>query len=54
MLLEDTIKEFLLELDIREASKITIRSYKNVLKVFNDYMCDNTNLIYNQWHNLGV
>ena len=44
MLLEDAIEEFLLELDIKGASKETIRSYTNALKVFKEYMCDNTNL----------
>lgn len=44
MLLEDAIEEFLLELDIKGASKETIRSYENSLKVFKEYMCDNTNL----------
>lgn len=44
MLLEDAIEEFLLELDIRGASKETIRSYTNSLKIFKEYMCDNTNL----------
>lgn len=44
MLLEDAIEEFLLELDIKGASKETIRSYANALKVFQEYMCDNRNL----------
>ena len=44
MLLEDAIEEFLLELDIKGASKETIRSYTNSLKVFKEYMCDNNNL----------
>ncbi len=44
MLLEDAIEEFLLELDIKGASKETIRSYSNSLKIFKEYMCDNTNL----------
>nr|WP_294572339.1 tyrosine-type recombinase/integrase [uncultured Romboutsia sp.] len=44
MLLEDAIEEFLLELDIKGASKETIRSYTNALKVFKEYMCDNKNL----------
>lgn len=34
MLLEDAIQEFLLELDIKGASKETIRSYTNSLKKF--------------------
>lgn len=44
MLLEDAIEEFLLELDIRGASKETIRSYRNSLKTFSKYMCDSTKL----------
>ncbi|MGG2467227.1 site-specific integrase [Paraclostridium bifermentans] len=32
------IEEFLLELDIRDASKETVRSYTNSLKVFSDYI----------------
>ncbi|GKZ02642.1 hypothetical protein ANS017_13140 [Paraclostridium bifermentans] len=38
------IEEFLLELDIRGASKETIRSYSNSLKIFSKYMCDSTKL----------
>jgi len=45
MLLQDTIEEFLLELDIRRASKEIIRSYKNALKVFKEFMGDNNNLL---------
>ncbi|MFR6016457.1 MAG: site-specific integrase [Paraclostridium sordellii] len=38
MQLKEIIEEFLLELDIRGASKETIRSYTNSLKVFSDYI----------------
>ncbi|MBN8047276.1 site-specific integrase [Paraclostridium bifermentans] len=44
MLLKDEIKEFLLELDIRGASKESIRGYSICLKIFNEYMCDSTKL----------
>ncbi|WP_270505830.1 tyrosine-type recombinase/integrase [Paraclostridium sordellii] len=44
MQLKDAIEEFLLELDIRGASKETIRSYSNSLKIFSKYMCDSTKL----------
>ena len=40
MQLTDIIEEFLLELDIRGASKETIRSYTNSLKIFSDYIGD--------------
>lgn len=40
MQLTDIIEEFLLELDIRDASKETIRSYTNSLKIFSDYIGD--------------
>lgn len=38
MQLNEMIEEFLLELDIRGASKETIRSYTNSLKVFSNYI----------------
>ena len=38
MQLKDAIEEFLLELDIRGASKETIRSYSNCLKIFNEHI----------------
>lgn len=38
MQLSEMIEEFLLELDIRGASKETIRSYNNSLKIFSDYI----------------
>lgn len=44
MLLEDSIQEFLLELDIKGVSKETIRSYTNSLKIFKEYMRDSTKL----------
>lgn len=44
MLLKDAIEEFLLELDIRGASKETIRGYSNCLKIFNKYIGDSTKL----------
>lgn len=44
MLLDNAIEEFLLELDIKGASKETIRSYTNALKVFKEFMRDNNNL----------
>ncbi|MBS6025738.1 MAG: tyrosine-type recombinase/integrase [Paeniclostridium sordellii] len=44
MQLKDAIEEFLLELDIRGASKETIRSYRDSLKTFSKYMCDSTKL----------
>lgn len=44
MQLKDGIEEFLLELDIRGASKETIRSYTNSLKIFSDYIGDNTRI----------
>lgn len=40
MQLNEMIEEFLLELDIRGASKETIRSYNNSLKLFSNYMGD--------------
>ncbi|MDU5020265.1 MAG: site-specific integrase, partial [Clostridiales bacterium] len=44
MLLKDAIEEFLLELDIRSASKETIRGYSNCLKIFKEYIGDSTKL----------
>ena len=44
MLLKDAIEEFLLELDIRGASKETIRGYSNCLKIFKEYIGDSTKL----------
>lgn len=44
MQLKDEIEEFLLELDIRSASKETIRSYTNCLKIFQEYIGDSTKL----------
>ena len=44
MLLDNAIKEFLLELDIKDSSKDTIRSYTNALKVFEEFMADNDNI----------
>ena len=38
MQLKEIIEEFLLELDIRGASKKIIRSYTNSLKIFSDYI----------------
>lgn len=38
MLLEDAIKEFLLEYDIRGISKETIRCYSNALKIFAEFI----------------
>lgn len=38
MQLKEIIEEFLLELDIKGASKETIRSYTNSLKIFADYI----------------
>jgi len=40
MQLKELIEEFLLELEIRNCSKETIRSYKNSLKIFNEYLGD--------------
>ena len=44
MLLDNAIEEFLLELDIKGASKETIRNYTNALKVFKEFMADNYNI----------